>query len=331
VTSPHGNDVQTWLIERVRPRWWYVAFVSCSTFPVELHYEGHLENRLQGSRGELSMDEPGVCETSFLVIVFGAVAACQMKSRRRWTEEQGGGPEALGLLSAATVAAGAASACWLQYYWGSSSNGRANVTWLFVGRAGGVFARTLLSMLLLMMAHGESVSSPGLDWLRHKELVSGMSIFGVLSFLLEIYGDTTLQSTTTEYIYDTRLGSALVAFDVFYLWVYCSRSWASFQAETRPKQRIFYKHYAPMFALWFAALPIIAVIARGIAPWYRFYITFLVSGLAQAAALGALVWTFSPDVAPRLYLVEASAASGRHERACNDEELDSMLNNDTDI
>jgi len=153
-----------------------------------------------------------------------------------------------------------------------------------------------MQVILLLLAQGECVATPGITWDNHWELVGGNSAFGAFSFLLELYGDSQFQSTNTEYIYDTRPGTALLAFDVFWMWMYASRSWATFQRETRSRGRRFYKHYAP-----FASLPTIAAIAALISPWYRLYVVFLLSSLVHAVALGTLIWTFSPDVAPGLF------------------------------
>merc|ERR1712232_1079366 len=98
--------------------------------------------------------------------------------------------------------------------------------------------------------------------------------FGGLSILLEMWGESEFHNTTTEYVYDTRPGMTLVAFDLFFLWAYVTRSIQTFQSETRIKQRTFYKQYGAIFALWFLSMPCLAALARSLAAWVRFCIVF---------------------------------------------------------
>lgn len=58
--SKSGWLFNTPLIEKLRPRWWFVAIVSCSPFPVEFSYDIHMANQLKGSQREFSMDRMGV-------------------------------------------------------------------------------------------------------------------------------------------------------------------------------------------------------------------------------------------------------------------------------
>eukprot|EP00929_Paragymnodinium_shiwhaense_P119614 TRINITY_DN91516_c0_g1_i1.p1 TRINITY_DN91516_c0_g1~~TRINITY_DN91516_c0_g1_i1.p1 ORF type:complete len:494 (-),score=87.43 TRINITY_DN91516_c0_g1_i1:23-1504(-) len=303
VDEVKGQELMSPLAEHIRPRWWYVAFVSCSPIPVELTYSAHLVNSLGGSRQELSLDEPGVREAFLLVLAFGAVATLHFQSCQRWSAEGRAADNhpVLGMLTLTVALAAVGSVGWLAYYWDYSSSGRSSSLWLLTGRLGLASARTLMQVLLLLLAQGDCVVSPGIHWQQNAEMVAGNCLFGALSFALEMYGDSQFQTTTTEYIYDTRPGTALVAFDVFWLWVFAKSSFQTVQSETRIKHRIFYRTYAPAFAVWFAALPMIATIARAVAPWLRFYVAFLVSGLLQALALGGLVWIFTPEVAPSIF------------------------------
>lgn len=323
---PGGSRVETMVVEKIRPRWWYVAFVSCTAEPLEIRYKAHFVNKLRGVNQELSIDEPGVMVVFFLMLVFGAVAICQHQSVQRWREECLGAPEeALNVVSMITYLATVGTVGWFFYYWGASMNGQGATLWLLIGRGGVASAKTLLSTFLLMLAQGECVSTRGLAWGKHSEMVGGNIAFGMLSFFLELYGDSQFQSTTTEYIYDTRPGIALVAFDMFWLWVYASRALATFQLETRSRPRQFYRNVAPAFALWFASLPIIAFVATFIAPWYRLCVVFLVSSFVHATALAGLVWSLSPEVAPGLYDVGKSVSSTRLYGKGYDQELAGIL------
>merc|ERR1712151_287325 len=147
--------------------------------------------------------------------------------------------------------------------------------------------------------------TPHIMWNDHMELVGGMICFGCLSFVLELYGDSEFQNTTTEFIYDTRPGCVLVAFDIFWLWLYATRALRTSRGETRPKPRAFYARYGIIFGAWFAVLPLLAGLARVLAAWVRFSVTFAVSGIMHSIVLALLVHTFQPQIALELYELRA--------------------------
>merc|ERR1711920_283104 len=94
---------------------------------------------------------------------------------------------------------------------------------------------------------------------------------------------------------------ALVGLSLLWMYLYVSRCWAIWQSETKVQARLFYKRYAAPLTLWFAALPITAVIGSVLAPWVRFKIFFASSALVLTASLGLLVYSFQPVIACKLY------------------------------
>lgn len=332
VQTTAGQKITIPLVEKVRPRWWYIALVSCSGHAYELSYSAHLENRLRGWQSEFSMDTMGVFATTLcLTAVFSGLMFVQLKSLREWRSLGSKGQTAkvhpaLMLLTYSTALSLGGTACWLVYYWLYMRSGEAFEKWATLARAGIVSAKTLMQIMLMLLAQGQCVCTPDIVWSEHQELVGGMVLFGVLSFCLELWGDTEFSSTTTEFVYDTRPGCALVAFDCLWLWTYSSRSLDTFRKETRPRPRRFYRLYGPLFGLWFAALPLLAGLARSVDSWVRFGVTFGVGGMVHAVALAALVHSFRPHVSEKLYELR------RHEyEAINDEELDGFLKEEEDI
>lgn len=327
VKSTDGELIQSTLVERFRPRWWYIALTSCSDFQTELSYSMHLENRMRGYQSEFSMDAMNVFGLTLVVcVLFVGLAWVQFKSFRMWREMSRTGRwlsvhPALILLTASTVLASAGEAAWFQYYCHFLRSGEALETWAIIGRAGIVSAKTLMSLLLMLFAQGECVCSPDVAWYSHRELVFGMALFGFLSFLLEVWGDSELRNTATEYIYDTSYGMVLVAFDVLWLWMFASRAWQTFQSETRLKPRLFFKKYGVLFCGWFAALPVIALLAKVLAAHVRFGITLMLSSLVHVAVLALLVHSFQPDNATKLYELKITEYQAVH----HDSELDPIL------
>mmetsp|Transcript_38150 Transcript_38150/g.89480 ORF Transcript_38150/g.89480 Transcript_38150/m.89480 type:complete len:459 (-) Transcript_38150:113-1489(-) len=314
-SSSTGQHITTPLTEHIRPRWWYVAFVSCSPVRLDLAYSIHLQNPRWAWREEFSMDVISVCAIlPVLLLAFVGLVAVQLNSMQEWRRRSHAGTwyrlhPALILLTAGALVGLAGQCCWCVHYWRYMSDGQGYETFTILASAGTMIAKTIMSMLLMLLAHGECVCTPDVSWQLHQELMGGLAAFGLLSFGLELWGDSEFRSTTTEYIYDTRPGMVLLAFDVLWLWVFLSRSFQTFRNETRPRPKRFYKTYAPLFALWFAALPAVAAASLFIAPWVRFAATFALTNGAHGLALALLVHTFRPNVATKILELKASEYS----------------------
>lgn len=327
-----GVQVESPLVERLRPRWWYIALVSCSKSTIEVSYQMHLENKLRGWEVEFSMDQRGAFALALLSCVgFAGLMAVQAASlqkwrgiskRDRWTEVH----PAILFLSASTLLALLGETATFVYYWYFQQSGEAPERWAIVGKAGLIGSKTLLSTLFMLLAHGECVCSPVICWERHREIAGGMALYGCLQFPLELWGESEYRTSTTEYIYDTRPGVVLVAFDCLWLWMYVTRSWYTFKTETRLKPRNFYKTYGPIFFVWYLTLPCLAVVARSLAPHVRSYVTGMVSGLTHLGAQTVIVHTFRPSVAVELYDIKESI----YEAVGNDDELKCMLDSTDD-
>lgn len=150
-------------------------------------------------------------------------------------------------------------------------------------------------------------------------MMAGMTAFGCFGFFLEVWGDREASGSSIEYIYDTKPGVALVALEMMWLYAYTTRCWQTFTRETRQRPRRFFKRYASVLSLWFLSLPAVAMLASVLAPWVRFRIAFLVSGISHALAVGLLVYLFHPYVAPDLFSFDAK------DQEAKKDELSSLL------
>jgi len=331
ISTDKGETLEIPVAESLRPRWWYISFVSCSSTSLEMSYSLHLENQQRGWQREFSMDTLGVpLATLFLAVVFCALAVVQVNSLRDWMKQSkvGGWSNlhpAMLLLTFAVVLSALGMLLWTRYFVYYQEYGESLDAWGMLARAAIMSARTSISLLLMFLAHGDCVTVSEIQWDNRKEIAGGQTLFGILSFGLEAWGDSEFRSTTTEYVYDTRAGTVLVAFDILWLWLYASRCLQTFHAETRFKPRNFYRRYGLFLAIWFASLPCVAALARVLAAWVRFRITYFANGFVHSVVLGVLVHTFRPNMAREFY-----DFGTKQKGALSDEELRSMLGNDDD-
>merc|ERR1712159_912109 len=151
--------------------------------------------------------------------------------------------------------------------------------WNILGHACLVIAQNGMSTLLMILAYGDCICSVNIRWGTHYEMILGMVVYACLQLPLELWGDSEFRNTSTEYIYDTRPGIILVAFNLLWTWMYVSRSLQTFKNETRIKAKLFYKRYSFVFLLWFAYIPLIALLARNLAAHVRGIYTHFLSSL----------------------------------------------------
>merc|ERR1740130_2045538 len=149
-----------------------------------------------------------------------------------------------------------------------------------------------MSTLLMILANGDCVCTVNIRWQHHREMVAGMVLYAFLQLPLELWGDSEFRSTTTEYIYDTRPGMVLIAFNLLWTWMYITRSYQTFYMETRIKAKVFYKRYSLVFLLWFSYVPILALLARNLSAHVRLPVANLMSGCVHVLMLSVLVYTF---------------------------------------
>merc|ERR1719221_1096985 len=119
----------------------------------------HMTNTLKGAQSELSMDAQGVGIMAVLqLIVLGLVALRQLRSFREWRDTGGQSKRLMGvhpailLLTLTTMAAVAGSVGWSVYFIAFQHSGTGSAGAALLGRAGLIAAKTLLSILLLLLA-----------------------------------------------------------------------------------------------------------------------------------------------------------------------------------
>lgn len=305
IASEEGLSLDTAVVEKLRPRWWFVALVSCSSHSLEIGYRFQMQNPLQGDNAQLSMDEIGIVPVCFFAFFgFAALAVLHTKSVLEWSERNGA-PSGARILQAAALFGTLGHLAWLEFFRQYRSSGEVPETLALVARSCIITGKTLLQILLMLLAQGDCVCTPGISWSRRREMIGGMAVFGFLGLWLELWGDREASGSPIEYMYDTRPGVALIAIEMMWLYAYASRCLQTWSNETRIRPRHFYKRFASVLSLWFLTLPGVALLASVPSPWVRFRIVFGAGSFAHACVTGILIYVYHPQVAPDLFELKA--------------------------
>merc|ERR1712039_236435 len=102
------------------------------------------------------------------------------------------------------------------------------------------------------------------------------------------YSDS--QNYTTDYVYATPFGWAVVVVDLVLLGFYASNLKTTLLLETDSGNRAFYRKWGCVYGLWFLALPLTAVLAQAVlAPYAWYMVSLCVTNLVTVLAYVALI------------------------------------------
>jgi hypothetical protein len=168
-------------------------------------------------------------------------------------------------------------------------NGRGILVFWLLAKLCQTLSKFFLMSILLLVSQGRCISrvmSTDDAWRVCKLL----GPFMLICFTLEVWGDFAQSRTyTTDFVYGTRAGTALVLVDLCLLMVYAINLQASYHSEKNHVKRYFYRVWGSLYGGWFLVLPASVCLAHVLAPWVRFKIVLFVSSSAHGAAYAALV------------------------------------------
>jgi hypothetical protein len=159
-----------------------------------------------------------------------------------------------------------------------------------------VSANFILISLLLLVSQGKCVSYVmAINDVRRMGCF--LVPFLVSCFLLELWGDfSTSQRYTTDYIYTTAFGWAIVSVDLGLLCLYARNLSKTLEAEGQRADGRFYRTWGLAYASWFIALPIAALLAQTLlAPYVAEIVSFIVTQTVSALIYASLVVSLWPE------------------------------------
>jgi len=176
-----------------------------------------------------------------------------------------------------------------------------------------VTSNFVLASLLLLVSQGKCVSYimvAGDAW----KMLQLLGPFLVSCLGLELWAEHSMRRHyTTDYVYTTPFGWALILVDLFLLGVYLSNLRKTYLVERASDDSVFYKTWGLFYGLWFLVLPVTAVLAQAVlAPYVWFIFSLGVKKGTAAMLYGALVvglWPGNPRTFFKKLDFEGSAGS----------------------
>jgi len=151
-------------------------------------------------------------------------------------------------------------------------------------------SRFVLASLLLLLSEGKCVSYVMVS-ADARRIGSLLGPFLASCLFLELWGDYSVaRRYTTDYVYTTSFGGALVFVDLILLSRYVLNLRRTHAKECDSSEGTFYRRWGALYGLWFLALPVAALLSLVVlAPYVWWIISLAVNGSMTVAVYTALV------------------------------------------
>jgi hypothetical protein len=292
------------LVERIRPRWFYVAIINCAGVERSVEYALHMTNPRQGWQQEFSMDQCGLRTLTAFLALYTLLLIAQVTAITR-TSEVAKTRHPLRLVLSMSIAFAAASslAMVVDAIW-FSRNGESDVRLHLAGKLLKVCSKMALTSMLLLMSRGICISQP----FRNTDFQCVLYLIGpffLSCFCLEIWGEYAQSRTyTTNFMYCTWFGLVLVLVDLSLLALYLQNLRGAYLNEFGQDKQRFYKLWGISYAIAFLALPFATLLAAVVSPWVRLETIVIVTNSVHVAMLASLIVGLWPEKAHTFFCID---------------------------
>jgi hypothetical protein len=309
--------LHTFIVERIRPRWWFLAIVDCDGMDHELKYSLHMTNTKAGWMEELSLDRCGLGTYVFVCLIYLGIGIVQIKAVVMQSSARTKHPLRLILcfgINAALWSTGLYALDTLWYAW----HGKNMYGVYFTAKCCKALSKFSLMFILMLLSRGRCISADLLlkDLWQNTMLVAP---FLVLCLMFEIAGESgEAAKYNTGFVYGTWIGGVLVFFDMVLLGIYAYNLKNSYAAEADPDKKNFYRKWGCVYSTSFFALPAATILAFFVAPWVRERVMFRVTNMIHATLLALLVAGLYPERTQTAFCIDESPQLASTYGLCTD-------------
>jgi len=300
-----GQLIRFNIKEHLRPRFWYIALADCSGSGLDLiSYEVHAQNVPYGWASELSTDKRfAPVFYALFAVAYGVLAAAQgrasavLASSKKGDNAKDKAAHPFAQILIAGIVLGLASTALSAMHFvrlaadgiGASAIARA------VAQLLGGASRFVLAMLLLLVSEGKCISYVMVA-ADARRLARLLGPFLGACVLLEFWGEYSVSRRyTTDYVYTTPFGWAIIFVDLLLMLLYAAKLWQTHEIERDSTDGTFYRRWGIFYGAWFLALPIITVLSQlALAPYVWYIVSIGVMGTVDIVVYSALVIALWP-------------------------------------
>jgi hypothetical protein len=293
-----SNWIHTPIIEKIRPRYWFLVALDCSGVSRTIEYELHMLNLEQGWQQEISIDHVGVVSLCSFLLAYLAAGLLQFHAvflrgtQANWANTKH--PLRLMLTAALWSALWGIGFYTFNTVW-HAVHGEDSILLYLAAKLCKMVSKFTLFMILMLLSRGRCISRQ----LQMRDIMYGAVVmFPFLTACLgfEMWGEYDRSQTyTTNFIYDTWLGGVLVFADVVLLCLYLFNLKQSYHREDNEALKTFYKVWGCVFSTAFLSLPATMIVAHQVAAHVRVEWMFIITNIIHIALLVILVFGLWPN------------------------------------
>lgn len=288
------------VVEKLRPRYWYAALMETKTCSDTFTMQSYRLEFMNGD-SEYSVAQRGLTALFgvFFPLFLAALGFAAWVHQRAWFFPV---PVrfwlgALALLTLSTLS--------YLIHWGSfASNGQGVPFLEGLAMLSRMSAHLLMWCALALIASGYGISFVALSEraIRENMVALGVAVVtGIVYLAMLIWYFAARDPASTVFLWDSGFAIVLLIFQcIFALWW----GWTLLRTravETVPPKSQFYTTVLSAYAPWFAMLPIIAIVASAVSPWYQERTAMGLEVTADFLWFGAGLILFNPSRAERVF------------------------------
>jgi len=286
------------IVEHIRPRFWYFAFVNCGArVVVPVSFKLHATNVRQGPAAEFGIDEREclIVEGLFcgLFVALGVATYLAVGS-----PNDGPGAERrrllLRVLQVSTFCSGLGCAGEVLHRAVYASNGTGVALAGVFGTLCDCTARALLMALQMLVARGWALLSAPSEWQHRHTIAAALVVVVLLTVGCEVHAEYFRDQSTSLYRYQSWPGGLILALQLGLLLLAWSWVWAAYRRETVPAVRVVHRAVLAVCGIYFATLPVVCLLADVVRPWWRRKIVEGVELGSRSVATGLLLMCLHP-------------------------------------
>lgn len=322
--DPMLTRLHTYIVEKLRVRYWFVVALDCSGIDRTIEYELHLRNPKQGWLSEVSMDHCGILTLGFFLFVYLGTSLLQVKAV--FTQSTARTKHPLRLL----LTFGMLSALWstvfftFDTYWYAT---RGEDSWLMyvLSKLSKAFSKFTLLLIAILLSKGRAITHElHLRDIMHAAII--VTPLVTLSWILEIWGEYDQSRLyTTNWIYSSWAGIVIILLDLVLLALYGSNLHRTWREEADEHKKQFYRTWGCVYSSAFLNLPVSAIVACFVSAHVRVEVMFIFNNSIHSLLMTLLMLGLWPEHSQSVFNIDKSLA-------CTfgnpDEELKSGLKGD---
>jgi hypothetical protein len=300
---PRNNRLHTYIVERIRPRFWFLAAIDCSGVGRTIEYEAHLVNIEKGWMAEISMDRCGI--TSLIVFIAIYLGAAMLQVRAVFSRSEANTKHPLRLL----LTLGTCAAFWGTGFYALDTffyASRGDETFLLYFAAKFFKACSKFSLLSIMMLLSKGICISRMLHLR--DLVHTITIvapFSLICLGVECYGEYD-QATkfATSFVYCGWVGAVLSVADLSLLCKYAQNLMHTYLEEKDSEKKNFYRTWGLVYSSAFFVLPIAIIVSMILAAHVRVGVMFWFNNSVHSVLLLLLIAGLWPERTQEVFCID---------------------------